>query len=208
MNITFTKPVPDELWVDSFTANNTMELTYSGPETVQVLVEKDIGTFILCDDETRYNPDLQFKMTIDATAMPDIAYFVTNRELPRDEYEYETEDLPGGLTYERITNPSLFDYYSLFYDDANDEWDWVLITRDPKSVINYTADRYKQYVQDNADKFTTTSLKNKATAYLAELDTLVTTGKGSIPVWKLIEFSAADVPIPPGELISAAGVLP
>lgn len=208
MAITFTKQIPDELWIDSFAANNALELSYSGPATVSVLVDNMSGTFVDYDGVTPYNEETRRVVIVDASAEPDVAYYIHNRSQPRPEHEFETENLPGGLTYDKITNPTIYDYYTLRYDVENSSWDWELILREPKTIIYYTAEKYKKYIEDNTDKFSTATLQKKATDYITTLTTLMTTGKGSIPQWKLIEFSASEVPIPPGELINAIGVLP
>ena len=44
--------------------------------------------------------------------------------------------------------------------------------------------------------------------YLATLDTFETTGKGSIPSWKIIDAKISDVPMVPQELVAAFNVFP
>lgn len=210
MEKTFSKPVPDELYIDSFAQSKTASYTYTGPETLNVIVDSQLGgvEHILLPGETMaYNPELQTQITLDANTATDVAYYVTNTATP--EREFETENLPGNNTYEKLTNPTIRDYYNINYNIETGEWEWKVITRLTKTPLNDLANKYKQYIETNKSKIeTNAALTTLANTYLAELETFNTTGIGSIPSWKFIEISLADVPAPPSQLVVAFNVLP
>lgn len=208
MPINFSKQVPDELYVDSFTSNNSLELTYSGPDVIKVLVDKEygfVGGFVETNDDP-HNRDVYMVLDIVAADTPDVAYFFNHLSDPV-EREFITETLAGGLIFEAIANPTLRDYYDVAYDLEENKWIWKLIVKEKKSILNVTADIYRQYINDNTDTLTGT-VKTAATAYLKTLEDFETIGKGSIPPWKLVEISIKDVPIPPANVITAIGFLP
>lgn len=210
MEKTFNKSVPDELYIDSFAQNKTASYTYTGPETLSVLVDNILGGVqqVLLPGETALiNPDLQMQITVDANTATDVAYYITNTETP--EREFETETLPGDKTYQKLTNPTIRDYYNINYNIETGSWDWTLITKLARTPLNDLADRYKEYIETNVSKIeNNTSLVTLADTYLAQLDAFNTTGIGSIPSWKFIEISLADVPVPPAQLVVAFNVLP
>jgi hypothetical protein len=210
MEKTFNKSVPDELYIDSFAQNKTASYTYTGPETLNVIVDNILGGVqqVLLPGETALiNPDFQMQIAVDANTAPDVAYYITNTQTP--EREFETETLPGNKTYQKLINPTIRDYYNINYNIETGLWDWNLITRLKRTPLNDLADRYKEYIETNASKIEdNTALTTLANTYLAQLETFNTTGIGSIPSWKFIEISLADVPAPPSQLVVAFNVLP
>ena len=208
MPINFSKQVPDELFVDSFTSNNSLELSYSGPDVIKVLVNRQdglVGGFVETNDDP-HNGDMYMIVDIVAADEPAVAHFF-DPTFVRPEIEFVTETQAGGLTFEAIANPTLRDYYEVEYDLETSEWVWKPIVKEKKSILNDTADKYRKYINDNIDTLTG-AVKTAATGYLTTLDNFETTGKGSIPTWKLVEFSPKDVPIPPANVITAIGFLP
>lgn len=211
MEKTFNKAVPDELYIDSFAQNKTISYVYNGPNTLQVIVDKELGgvqyVSTVPNEVIRFNPELQVKLTVDANTDTDVAYYLTNDATPAR--EFETEQLPGNKTYQKVTNPTIRDYYTINYNFETSTWDWSLITRLARTTLNDLADKYKEYIQTNKAKVesnpTLTALVN---TYLTQLEDFNTTGIGSIPSWKFIEVSLADVPAPPSQLIVAFNVLP
>lgn len=210
MEKTFNKPVPDELYIDSFAQSKTASYTYTGPETLNVIVDSILGgvQHVLLPGETMlYNPELQTQITLDANTATDVAYYLTNTTTP--EREFETETLPGNNTYEKLTNPTIRDYYNINYNHETGTWNWKLITRLARTPLNDLADKYKQYIETNKSKIEgDTTLTTLANTYIAQLDAFNTTGVGSIPSWKFIEISLATVPAPPSQLVVAFNVLP
>lgn len=210
MEKTFNKPVPDELYIDSFAQNKTASYTYTGPKTLTVVVDSILGgvQHVLSPGEVfMINPDFQTKLEIDADIDTDVAYLLTNTTIP--DREFETENLPGGNTYQKITNPTLSDYYTVNYNFETSEWQWKLITKLARTQLNDLADKYIQYIETHKSKIAdNTALTAIADKYVADLNAFNTTGIGSIPSWKFIEFSLADVPAPPSQLVVAFNVLP
>jgi|688.fasta_scaffold941190_2 hypothetical protein len=211
MEKTFSKSVPDELYIDSFAQNKTATYTYDGPETFNVLVEKLSGgvthVYQPGEDHGSYNSEQYEVMTVDANTAPDVAKYLRDTAIP--ERVFETEQLPGNKTYQKITNPTLRDYYAINYNFDNSAWNWKVITVVARTQLNDLADRYKKYVEDNISKIEGNSqLIALANTYLGQLEDFNTTGIGSIPSWKFIEISLVDVPQPPSQLVVAFNVLP
>lgn len=210
MEKTFNKPVPDELYIDSFAQSKTASYTYTGPETLNVIVDNVLGgvQHVLLPGETMlYNPELQTQLTLDANTATDVAYYVTNTITP--EREFETETLPGNITYKKLTNPTIRDYYNINYNHETGEWQWTLITRARRTSLNDLVDKYKEYIETNKSKVEgDTALTTLANTYITQLEAFNTTGLGSIPSWKFIEISLTDVPAPPSQLVVAFNVLP
>lgn len=212
MEISFTKSVPDELYIDSFGQNKTVTITYNGPEILKVLVDIISGgiQYVALEPSENivHNPDFSTVLTVDANISPDVAYYIKLAEIP-GEQEFITENLPGGKTYQKLVNPTLRDYYALNYNFETNAWNWTLITRQARSMLNDLADKYKDYINTHKSKVENNqTLTDLANTYLAQLEAFNTTGIGSIPSWKFIEFSLAEVPAPPLQLVTAFNVLP
>jgi hypothetical protein len=210
MEKTFNKAVPDELYIDSFAQNKTKTYTYTGPETVKVIVDRIYGGVqhvLLPGELDTHNQELSTVIVVDAETATDVAYFLTNSITGTR--EFETEDLPGEYTYQKLTNPTIRDYYKINYDFETSTWKWSLITKLARTPLNDLADKYKQYIEDNKSKVSSSAeLTALANTYLQQLDDFNTTGIGSIPSWKFIEISLADVPAPPSQLVVTFNVLP
>jgi hypothetical protein len=210
IQVNFTKPIPNELYIDSFTNGNTQSYVYSGNNLLYVAVDIPLGGIqdIHEDPDFKYNPDNTKKVIIDANVNPDVAYFITNTTF--DDRIFATETLIDGTTYEQITNPMLRDMYQVNYDLETNTWKWKFITRNPKGRLNDFAQRNRDYVNTYISTISSnTALMQIANTYLQTLDTFETTGKGSIPSWKIIAVpKLSEVPPIPQELILAFDVLP
>lgn len=209
MAIKFTKKIPDELYMDSFSKNLKKSYTYEGPETFKVLVDKESGspTHILESDEDKFNPDAYTPITVDATKDTDVAEYLYNTAIP--ERQFEDETLVDGSVYKKITNPVLRDFYTIRYDFETSSWVWTSIVRNPVSILKELAERNKSFVELNLEIIKDDVASTKiATDYIKTLDDFMTTGKGSIPSWKLDEFPLSSVPMIPQELIVAFNQLP
>jgi hypothetical protein len=204
VSIEFTKKIPDSLHVNTFTSNASLTLTYNGPESSLFLIEKEHGHIcnVLETMEDAYNQDHYLVVETSASESPDVLYFFHQSEFP--EREYVTETLVDGTTHDEISNPRLKDYYITFYDLENKVWVWEVITRNPRSVYNELADRYREYVTQNLHKIESNEvLKEVATKYLQRLTDFETTGAGSIPSWKIAAANTACVPLPSPILMAA-----
>jgi hypothetical protein len=204
VSVEFTKKIPDSLHVNTFVSNASLTLTYNGPESSLFLIEKDHGyvSGVIETMEDAYNQDHYFVIKTSASDSPDVLYYFHQVEFP--ETEFVTETLVDGTTHEEISNPRLKDYYRTFYDLENKVWIWEVITRNPRSVYNDMADRYREYINQNLHKIeSNASLKEAATKYLQRLTDFETTGAGSIPSWKIIIANTACVPLPSPLLMAA-----
>lgn len=209
MSLTFTKKVPDELYIDSFKDNKSVTYEYDGPAKLLLLIEKQSGSIsgVLNSEDDRFNPDFYELLVLDASVHTDVAYYVYHTDIP--ERVFESETLIDGTTYEKIANPTLRDFYQVIFNYDKNKWDWKVVTVNPKSIRNITAERYRNFVNDNIDTIASnTALMNVATDYLATLDDFEKTGKGSIPSWKIIEARISDVPTVPQDLVAAFNSFP
>lgn len=211
MSISFSKDIPNEPYIDDYSEGKKLDLVYSGPDIVRVLVSKENGfiTGINLDEDSKYNQERDLLVEVVAKDNPAAAYFFTY-VCPSDyNHEFIDEVLPDGSVYQQITNATIKEYFWLSYDLDSNTWVWNKVLREKKSILNETADKYRKYVKDNLESVKTNkSVKLAAENYLATLDKFEETGIGSIPSWKKIEFDIKTVPIPPVEFISAVGVLP
>jgi hypothetical protein len=204
VSIQFTKKIPDSLYINTFASNASLTLTYNGPESSLFLIEKEHGHIcgILETMGDAYNQDHYFVIKTSASESPDVLYYFHNSEIP--EREFVTETLVDGTTHDEISNPTLKDYYTTFYDLENKIWVWEVITRNPRSIYNDMADRYREYVNQNLHKIESNeALKEVATKYLQRLADFETTGVCSIPSWKIITANTACVPLPSPLLMAA-----
>jgi len=204
VSVAFTKKIPDSIYVNVFTSNASLTLTYNGPESALLLVEKDHGHIcnILETMEDAYNPDECIVVNTNSTDNPDVLYWYFETEIP--EREHVTETLVDGTTHDEIANPHLKDYCRPIYDLENKVWVWEVITRNPRSIYNDMADHFRLYVNQNLHKIeANTSLMAAATNYLQKLTDFETTGAGSIPSWKIAEANTACVPVPSPVLVAA-----
>jgi hypothetical protein len=204
VSVEFTKKIPDSLYVNTFTSNAILTITYNGPGSSLFLVEKNYGNIcnVLETMEDAYNQEDYLVIETSVSDSPDVLYYFHATELP--EKEHVTETLVDGTTHDEISNPNLKDYYRIFYDLENKVWVWEVITRNPRSVYNEIADRYREYVNQNLHKIqSNTSLMETATNYLQRLTDFETTGAGSIPSWKIAAANTACVPLPSPLLMTA-----
>ena len=124
MNKTFTKAVPNEIYIDDFSENKTAEYEYNGPETLLIETYGAGGNLIIVDERRPLaeNSDVRY-VELDANERPDVAYFLLSRsELDEHTFEELINDYDGS-TYLSVTNPRMQDYYSLWYDPTlPDPW--------------------------------------------------------------------------------------
>jgi len=210
MSITFTKKVPDELYVDSFDKELEATYSYDGPETFKVLVEKTSGlvsNIIEDNDDFRYNQEHYAIVDVDSSLNPDVADYIFNTATP--ERIFEDEILADGSIYKKITNPTLRDYFSIQYNFEENSWVWKVIVRNPSTIMRDLAIRNREFVSLNLSLIEDDKvLTNLANDYIKRLDNYIISGRGSIPMWKLDEFKLSDVPMIPQELIVAFNQLP
>lgn len=209
MAIKFTKNVPDELYVDSFSKKLKKSYTYDGPESLKVLVDKQSGfpSNLIESEEDKFNPDFVDVITVDAAKDTDVAEYLYNTVVPERQFEDQVQ--VDGSVYKNITNPTIRDYYTLRYDFETSSWLWTVVVRNPTSILKDLAEKNKSFVTLNLDTINdNVELTKVANDYIKQLEDYMTTGKGSIPSWKMDEFPLSSVPMIPQELIVAFNQLP
>lgn len=123
----FTYQLPDEIYIDSFSQNKTINLKYEGPDLVQVLVNKTSG-IISGVNPDNYNPDFFDLIDVSAEDNPEICYFLLNSS-DNYEYEYVDEIMENGDVYKKVLNPTLQDCYELSFDLDKKIFNLNLITK-------------------------------------------------------------------------------
>jgi hypothetical protein len=118
MTTNFTVNIPDELWVDSWTENNTMSLTYEGPAKIYVKLRHDFT--IAEQSETEFDPETVLSnekvVELDSADSAAVMFYLTNQG-QLDEHVFEDETNPDGSIYRKITNPNIYDIFYIDYDD-------------------------------------------------------------------------------------------
>ena len=153
----FTYPVPDELYIDSFTTNTHATWTYNGPEKLYLHVE-EFGPVINIStvpfDNVVYDASKIKEIVLDANTFPEVAMYLTN--LTDDTYTrmFRTVTNDDGSTHEEISNPRINDYYTLSYHDGiENPWKFFVITKDMTSPGEDIARLDLEYVKKYADKY-------------------------------------------------------
>ena len=198
----FTFKIPDEMWIDDFTNNLTMSRTYEGPDKIDFLVTGESIISWSEIDYEHYNKETCKVIELDTNTHPDIGYMLLN---PHPVEEYEDAVNPDGSTYQKISNPTIHNYYTLKYDESNldNPWKTVLIVRnrnipDENRVRSELeiANNYKQTATFDANiTAILDTYISSATQYLEEI-------KLYYP-WRYIEFNPPKGPEVPKELIEA-----
>lgn len=207
----YTVSVPDELWVDSWNNNSQKTYSYTGPETLYVIVSLDNDFSILRWSDTQPSEEeiLEREKVVEIDATTDAAWadYLWTHSGEGFEYTYETETLPNGETYEGISNPRVQDYFDLKYTPANG------FTLDPIYKVTLTlaeekAISRKKYVQkyDDAYDFDTDTQ--------AVIDTFITNinnyldSMSNVYPWKYVSIDETQVPKIPASLIVLFKSLP
>ena len=198
----FTFNIPDEMWVDNFSKNLTMDSTYEGPETLYVLVSGENVISWKENPYEHYNRDTCKVVELNASVHPDIAYLLA---VPVLETMFEDATNPDGSVYQVVSNPTMHSYYNLKYDESNTDnpWRLDLIVRNrniPEEARVMSelkiAENYKQSATFDSE---TTTLLDKyisdAKQYLAEI-------KSYYP-WRYVEFNPPKGPKTPSKLLEA-----
>jgi hypothetical protein len=209
MIVTFSYPLPDELYVEGVSGNVTGTYTYDGPETFDVHLNvlgqvEDID--VHADPEN--GPD--FRKTINPSENPEIAYLMQHYFVDNYVYEYETEDeiLDNGEIYKKILNPDLKDAYEPLFNFATNQWELVLIVKDQTNPSNIEAKRRKEYIESYSSKYSFgQELDLLIKDYLEELDTFISNNP-PIKTWKYVNFNLNSVPKIPAVISIEIAKLP
>jgi hypothetical protein len=141
MEKTFSIPLPDELWVDAFTENKTIQYSYNGPDivSVEIGVGDTIGVVITDLNDYTLTPESKI-VEVSGTNETDIAYGLLERGLPHDEHVFEDVVNHDGSIYQRVTNPHFQDIYTLEYN-TDTGFSKVLIVKDTDNSLKIANDK-------------------------------------------------------------------
>lgn len=208
----FTVQVPDELWVNSWELNNSVDYEYSGPDEVYALLDPR-KVLITCSPES-VGEDLQEgweEIVIDASSDTAIAHFIVeiNTTDPEFAHTFEDEVQPfDGSVYQKITNPRISDWFTLEYDHTGNGLFLEVIEKSLDTPLLQKAKEKLRYVEryNNEYEFgddislTIQNFLESINSYIASLET--------IKPWKHLEISEVGLPKVPVSLISAFSSLP
>lgn len=138
----FTIAVPDQLFFPEISGNNKLTLTYNGLDSIILLVDKSSGkiTGMLETLEDAYNKDNDEPIVVNASENPEVCYFVT-AEIPN--HETEENVLQDGTKIKKIKNPSITDYFNLFYNFEDLTWKFNPVVKDHETPsLKRARDRY------------------------------------------------------------------
>lgn len=141
MEKTFSIPLPDELWVDAFTENKTIQYSYNGPDivSVEIGVGDTIGGVVSDLNDYTLTPESKI-VEVSGANETDIAYGLLSAELPHDDHVFEDVVNHDGSIYQRITNPHFQDIYTLEYN-TDTGFSKVLTVKDPDNSLKIANDK-------------------------------------------------------------------
>jgi hypothetical protein len=209
MIVTFSYPLPDELYVEGVSGNITATYTYDGPETFDVQID-DFGNIL--DIDIQNDPELgpDFRKTINATTHTAVAYLLGRYFVGeyKWEYEYEDETMDNGDVYKKMINPDLCDAYELIFNFETNDWKLEQIVKHQDNPAALQAKKRKENIQKYSEKYsfgteTDTLIDN----YVEELDTFIANNP-PLKTWKYINFNLNSIPKLPAIIAIEIAKLP
>lgn len=143
MKKSFSYPLPDELYVDSFDLGKEFSAEYDGPEKLKVLVNKQTREISGVDPEA-YDSVYFDLIEVDSDKNPEVSHYILNSAFEHV-YEYEEEILSNGDIHQNPINITIWDAYDLYYDFDKSEFVFELIVK--TSSANYLI-RSLQFVKN------------------------------------------------------------
>lgn len=222
MIVTFSYPLPDELYVEGVTGEVIGTFTYNGPETFDVQIDSS-GNILDIDiqNEPELGPD--FVKTINVSEKPEIAYmFVDYFDENYIAYLPETVDevMENGDVYKKTLNPDLKDAYEVRFNTTDitgniinlspqeNDFELVQIVKQQDNPAALEAKRRKEYIQKYADKYSFgTEVDTAIETYITSLDTFITNNP-PLKTWKYINFSLNLVPKIPASIAIELSKIP
>jgi hypothetical protein len=210
MEKTVTIKIPNELWVDDFSANKTAPFTYSGPAKVWLVVQEDNTVHADYYEEEPVVQATQKTIEIDVASatqseLEAAIYAVMGSK--EHTYTYTPELNHDGSTYQKINNPKLNDYYTLRYNPATG-FELKSIVKDTTVSTEKIAKDRKAYVEKYSSAFEfSTEDTAKIEAYLTSINTYLEQLKTVYP-WKYVEIDKNEVPKVPLSLVQLFNTLP
>lgn len=208
MKKTFTMRIPNEIYIDDFSENKTVEYEYDGPETLLIETYGDGGCLSIVE-ERKENPSPEIiYVEIDANIDTAAAYYLVTRGNLIEIETAESINEYDGSVYVYQSNPRIQDYYQLWYDRGNpDRWTFNLITRGMYTTIEL---KIKNELDNIKAKLGTVYLPDDIyqvyTAYVTDCEAWLAE-KAPLHPWKFVEFPAGNVPKVPLVLIKTINEL-
>lgn len=195
MIVTFSYPLPDELYVEGVSGEVTGTYTYNGPETFDVHIDT-LGNVV--DVDVQNDPEMgpDYRKTIDPSTQPAVAYSFSHyfEDEYNWEYEFEDEVMENGDVYKKILNPNLNDAYQVVYDFVTNDWKFIQIVKQQDNPPSLEAQRRKEYIQKYAEKYSFGEAIDLAIeTYIQELNEFIASNL-PLKTWKYINFNFNSVP--------------
>lgn len=207
MEKTFTINVPDELWVNAWDNNNTETYSYSGPETIWVLVGRNDTLLTWSDTELTADENQgEIVEVIDANEKTAIAYYLVH--LAQEwEYTYTSQTNHDDSIWEAIDNPRLHDYFDLDHVTGNG-LELTPVYKKATTIAEETATERLSYVKKYNDAYEfDTDIQTTIDTFISSTETYLNTMTTVYP-WKYITISHDDIPKIPASLITVFKELP
>lgn len=209
MIVTFSYPLPDELFVEGVSGKVKATYTYEGPKTFDV----HINSFGNVDDidvhnDSELGPD--YRKTIDASKNPEVAYMLSHYFVDdyKWEYKYEDEIMENGDVYKKILNPNLLDAYELKFDFDKNDWQIIQIIKTQDNPSTQEAKARKRNIEKYSLNYSFgDEVDSIIQDYILELDEFI---KNNPPLktWKYINFDLNSVPKLPAVIAIEIAKLP
>lgn len=214
MEKTLALKVPNELWVNEFSENKTVSYTYTGPDKVWLLADVNSGSVYDSVYDTKPTEDIigtkdLIEIDINSCTEAELAAVIAINTKVSGLYAYTYTDKINhdSSIYKEITNPTVFDYYSIKYVPVSGI-QLELNYKDPVNPNLSVALERKAYVQKFVDTFQFEAADyTSITEYLTSLNSYIEVIKIAYP-WKFITVNKNEVPRVPIRLVTLFSSLP
>ena len=203
----FNYPIPNDLWVDKWDSNLTLECNYTGPDIINLVFEAghlyDAGANV-----TGRNGD--FVYTIDVTAADDntnaaLAFLATEYN-PDQEYTFTDVTNHDGSTYEKRGNLQLHDYYQLTFWDEKPRIEAYL--NDHKTDLEEEAESRLEYVKKYKRVYSFEAAEEAIIdSYISNVNSYIETLNSSYK-WNFTETNLDEIPKIPSSIVLLFNQLP
>lgn len=195
MSISYTYPIPDELYVNKFDQNLEYNGSYTGPKKLYLLVQDGEPVTVWSESsiDTEYDKVNAKVVELDTNAFPAVADYLVSGSEPYT-FTFRTVNNIDGSTHQEISNPRLRDYYTLYYLEGTKNWDFRLITREIKFGEESKVEKDLDYVKSMKDKYDFGTENNTLMdTYITNAETYLTTMAPLYP-WKFEK--PVNIPVP------------